>query len=128
MQAFIDNIETLTLENENFRKVIYTWPNLQLVVMSLLPGDEIGEEIHDVEDQFIRVEQWHAKAVLEWVEHELTDDMVVVIPAGMKHNIINLSAIETLKLYTIYSPKHHPENTVHVTKAQADEAEAWEHH
>lgn len=127
MQAFIDNIETLTLENEYFRKVIYTWPNLQLVVMSLLPGEEIGEEIHDVEDQFIRVEQWHAKAVLEWVEHKLTDDMVVVIPAGMKHNIINLSATEILKLYTIYSPKHHPENTVHVTKAQADEAEALEH-
>lgn len=127
MQAFIDNIETLTLENQNFRKVLYTWPNLQLVVMSLLPSEEIGEEIHDVEDQFIRVEQWHAKAVLEWAEHELTDDMVVVIPAGMKHNIINLSATESLKLYTIYSPKHHPENTIHVTKAEADAAEAWEH-
>ena len=123
MQAFIDNIEALTLENQNFRKVLYTWPNLQLVVMSLLPGEEIGEEIHDVEDQFIRVEQGHAKAILEWVEHELMDDMVVVIPAGMKHNIINLSATESLKLYTIYSPKHHPENTIHVTKAEADAAE-----
>ncbi len=125
--SYIANIEQKTLENQNFRKVLYTGQHIQLVVMSLLPGEEIGEEVHDKEDQFIRVEQWQANAILEWVMHELSDDMVVIIPAGMKHNIINTSQTESLKLYTIYSPKHHPEDTVHVTKAEADAAEAAEH-
>ncbi len=127
MMSYLANIEQETLDNQNFRKVLYTGPHIQLVVMSLLPGEEIGEEIHDKEDQFIRVEQWSAHAILEGVTHELSDDMIVIIPAGMKHNIINVSQTESLKLYTIYSPKHHSEGTIHMTKAEADAAEAEEH-
>lgn len=128
MQAFIWNIEELTLENTNFRKVLFTWPHLQLVVMSLLPGEEIGVEIHDKEDQFIRIEQGQAQAIVNGEIHELSDDMVVVVPAGAEHNIINTSATESLKLYTIYCEKHHADGTIHKTKAEADEAEANEHH
>lgn len=95
--------------------------------MSLLPGEEIGEEIHETEDQFIRVESGFAKAILDGDTHDLSDDMVVVIPAGMKHNIRNTSTEHPLKLYTIYCEKHHPENTIHETKADADAAEAAEH-
>ncbi len=128
MKPFIDNIETLSLENTYFRKVLFTWPHLQLVVMSLLPGEEIGTEIHDKEDQFIRVEQGTAQAIVDGETSDLSDGMVVVVPAGAEHNIINTSKTESLKLYTIYSPKHHPEGTIHKTKAEAEEAEAHEHH
>lgn len=126
MQAFIWNIEELTLENNYFRKVIFTWPHLQLVVMSLLPGEEIGVEIHDKEDQFIRIEQGAALAMVDGVQHDLSDDMIIVIPAGAEHNIINTSTSESLKLYTIYCEKHHEDGTIHTTKAEADEAE--QHH
>lgn len=94
--------------------------------MSLLPNEEIGEEVHEQEDQFIRVEQGSAQAILGGVAHDLTDGMAIVVPAGMKHNIINTSSHQELKLYTIYCEKHHPEGTVHVTKAQADAAEEHE--
>lgn len=127
MQAFIWNIEELTLENNYFRKVLFTWPHLQLVVMSLLPGEEIGIEIHDKEDQFIRVEQGTALAIIDGVQHDLSDDMVVVVPAGAEHNIINTSTTESLKLYTIYCEKHHEDGTIHKTKAEADESEQ-DHH
>ena len=128
MKTFIGNIEELTLENTNFRKVLFTWPHLQLVVMSLLPGEEIGTEIHDKEDQFIRVEQGTALAIIDGIEHDLSDDMVIVIPAGAEHNIINTSTNESLKLYTIYCEKHHEDGTIHTTKAEADAAEEQEHH
>jgi mannose-6-phosphate isomerase-like protein (cupin superfamily) len=122
MSGFIVNIETETLANDNFRKVLYTAGNSQLVVMSIEPGDEIGEEIHDL-DQFIRIESGQAMAVLDDVESEMKDDWAVVIPAGTKHNIINTSSTEKLKLYSIYSPAEHADGTIHRTKAEADAAE-----
>lgn len=126
MSGYIQNIEQETLQNENFRKVVYTWTHMQLVVMSLQPQEEIGLEVHHHEDQFIRVEQGEGKAILWDQEHHIAHDIALIIPAGMKHNVINTSTTETLKLYTIYAPSHHPENTIHVTKKEADEAE--EHH
>ena len=95
--------------------------------MSLLPGEEIGVEIHDKEDQFIRVEQGHAEAIIDGTSHKLSDDMIIVVPAWAEHNIINTSTSETLKLYTIYCEKHHADGTIHKTKAESDEAEAHHH-
>ncbi len=126
-QPFHGNMEQLTLENTFFRKVLYTGPHSQLVVMCLQPNEEIGMEVHDKEDQFIRVEKGTAKAILAGQEYELGADMAIIVPAGMEHNVINTSGTDTLQLYTIYSPAHHPENTIHKTKAEADAAEAEEH-
>ena len=123
MKGYISNIEKLTLENENFRKVLYTDNNLQLVLMSLLPGEDIGEEAHDV-DQFFRVEKGEGKAIINDVEHDIADGSVVIIPAGTKHNIVNGDS-EEMKLYTLYTPPHHQDGTIHKTK---DEAEADEEH
>ena len=120
MKGFVTNIEEETLENENFRKVLYTDKNVQLVVMSILPGEEIGEEVHDKEDQFLRVEQGTGKAILADVEHELGDGSVVIVPAGTKHNIINTGANKLLKLYSLYMPPHHKDGTIHKTKADAE--------
>jgi len=122
--GYVTNIEKDSIENENFRKVLYTTKNSQLVVMSLLPKEEIGEEIHQL-DQFIRVEKGHGKTVLNDVEFEISDGFSVVVPAGTKHNIINTSETEEMKLYTVYSPPNHKDGTVHATKA---EAEADEEH
>lgn len=127
MQPFHGNIEQLTLENNFFRKVIYTGPHSQLVLMCLQPNEEIGSEVHDKEDQFIRVEKGTAKAVIAGEEYELAEDMAIIVPAGTQHNVINMSGSSVLQLYTIYSPAHHAEGTVHETKAIADEAEAHEH-
>ncbi len=118
MQGYIANIEELSLNNENFRKILYTAQNCQLVVMSLKPNEEIGEEVHE-QDQFIRCEAGKGKAILDGATHEITDGFVVVIPAGATHNIINTSPDQTLKLYTLYSPPHHRDGVVHVTKEQA---------
>lgn len=125
MKGFITNIEQETLENENFRKVLFTDERLQLVVMSLLPGEEIGEETHQL-DQFIRVEEGSGKAVLNGVEHELTDGSVVIVSSGTLHNIINTSTADSMKLYTLYVPPNHKDGTIHATKADAiaDEGEA----
>ena len=123
MSGYHGNIEDLTLDNNFFRKVLFTGPNSQLVVMSLKPGEDIGEEIHE-EDQFFRFEGGQGKVVLgETEEYEVKDGDAVVVPAGLKHNIMNISENEELKLYTIYSPAHHPEGTVHETKEIAMEAE-----
>lgn len=118
-KGFVTNIEKDTLENDNFRKVLYTSNYSQLVVMSLEPGQDIGEEVHGL-DQFIRIEQGKGKAVLNDVEYELEDDFAVVIPAGVKHNIINESD-EKMKLYSIYSPPEHEDGTIHPTKDEAEE-------
>ncbi len=118
MNGYVANIEKLSLENENFRKVLYTDKNSQLVVMSLLPHEEIGEEVHDV-DQFLRVEKGSGKAVLNDVPHDITDGSVVVVPAGTKHNIIN-EGDEAMKLYTLYMPPHHRDGVVHATKAEGE--------
>ena len=124
MKGYITNIEQQSLENENFRKVLFTDERLQLVVMSLLPGEEIGEETHQL-DQFIRVEEGAGKAVLDGVEHELTDGSVVIVSSGTLHNIINTSNTDCMKLYTLYVPPNHKDGTVHTTKADAlaDEGE-----
>jgi len=121
MNGYVANIEQLTKENENFRTVLYTAPNSQLVVMSLLPGEDIGEEVHEL-DQFIRIEEGKGKAVLNDIEYDIEDDFAIVIPAGTKHNIIN-DGDETMKLYTVYSPAEHKDGTIHVTKQDAMENE-----
>ena len=128
MTGYFAHIEEETIKNNNFRKVLYTGKFSQLVAMSLLPGEEIGEEVHDHVDQFFRFETGEGKAVLNGEEITFKADDVVIIPAGVRHNIINTSASETLKLYTIYSPANHPEGTIHATKAEAMAAEADEHH
>ncbi|MEK7217779.1 MAG: cupin domain-containing protein [Patescibacteria group bacterium] len=127
MKGFVTNIEEVSIENENFRKVLYTAKNSQLVVMSLKPNEDIGEEIHQL-DQFIRVEAGQGKAVLDGVEHEVRDGSAVVVPAGAKHNIINTSSDVPLKLYTVYSPPNHRDGIIHQTKAEAiaDEAEHFD--
>lgn len=121
MKGFTDNIEKLTLENDNFRKVLYTGQYSQLVVMSVNVGEEIGKEVHG-QDQFIRIEAGEGKAVLDGVEHDLSDGFAVVVPAGTEHNIIN-TGNEPLKLYTIYSPPHHTDGIIHKTKADAEKDE-----
>lgn len=118
MKGYVANIEDATKENENFRKVLYTAKFSQLVVMALKPGEEIGEETHTL-DQFIRIEKGTGKAILDGVEHEIADDFAIVIPAGTKHNFLNTSETEPMKLYTIYSPPEHRDGVVHATKADA---------
>jgi mannose-6-phosphate isomerase-like protein (cupin superfamily) len=119
MKGHVTNIETETLENKDFRRVIYTAEHSQLVVMSIPPNDEIGVEVHDV-DQFIRIEKGEGQSVLDGVERDLTDGSVVVIPAGVRHNIKNTSAVEPMQLYTLYSPPHHEDGVVHHTKMDAE--------
>ena len=116
MAGYVINIEKATMQNDNFRKVLNTAQHSQLVVMSLLPGEEIGTEVHDL-DQFIRFESGRGKVILDGKETEVEDDWAVVIPAGVEHNVINTSESEKMKLYSIYSPPEHPEGTVHPTKA-----------
>lgn len=125
MKGYVTNIEEKSLANTYFREVLYTDERVQLVVMSLLPGEEIGAEVHDL-DQFIRVEQGVGKAVLDGVEHDLKDGSAVVVPKGANHNIINTSTSEQMKLYTLYAPPNHKEGTIHKTKVEAD-ADEHEH-
>jgi len=120
MQGYKDNIEKLTLENENFRKVLYTGKHSQLVLMSLKPKEEIGEEVHDESDQFFRFEKGTGKVIIDGNEKSVSDGDAVIVPVGAKHNIINTSESEPLKLYTIYSPAHHKDQTIHQTKEQAE--------
>jgi len=123
MSVYVGNILKDTKKNENFRKVLNTAPNSQLVVMTLQPGEDIGTEVHDEHDQFIRIEEGNGKAVIDGKEYEIKDDWVVVIPAGAEHNVINTSMDRTMKLYTIYSPPEHAEGTIHKTKEEAIAAE-----
>lgn len=122
MPGYVTNIEEETINNKYFRKVLFTASHSQLVVMSLNPGEEIGEEIHDL-DQFIRIETGQAEIILGDEAHRVSGDYVAVIPAGTRHNVANVSPTEPLKLYTIYSPPEHEPATVHRTKREADEAE-----
>ncbi len=123
MSGYSTDIERDTLENSDFRRVLYTAPHLQLVLMALGPGEEIGVETHDHGDQFFRVESGSGEAILDGTSHKLQDGSIVVIPAGVEHNIVNTSSSEVLRVYTIYTPPEHPDGTVHKTKAEADEAE-----
>ena len=126
--GYIDNIEDRTKENSNFRKVLYTGTHMQLVVMSLKPGEDIGVEVHDSVDQFFRVEQGEGKVVMNGQESEVKEEMVFIVPAGVEHNVINTSDLEELKIYTIYAPPNHPQETVHITKDDAMLAEEEHHH
>ncbi len=118
MKGFAGNIEDITKENENFRKVIYTGKFSQLVVMSLKPGEEIGAEVHETHDQFFRFEKGKAKVTIDGNEYQVEDDFAVIVPAGANHNVINVGDDE-VKLYTIYSPAEHREGVVHATKEEA---------
>jgi mannose-6-phosphate isomerase-like protein (cupin superfamily) len=118
MKGYVANIENATVKNKDFRRVLYTGKNSQLVLMSLRPKDEIGEETHTL-DQFIRVEAGDGIAILDGVKHQISDGTAVVIPAGTKHNVVNDSDTEELKLYTLYSPPEHRDGTIHKTKADA---------
>ena len=126
MRGFVGNIEEETESNDFFRKVVFTAAHSQLVLMCLRPKEEIGEEVHDV-DQFFRFEAGEGKVLIEGEESMVKDGWAVVVPAGAKHNVVNTSQTESLKLYTIYSPAHHPDGTVHKTKEEATAAETHEH-
>lgn len=115
MKGYLTNIEKDTKENEDYRRVLYTSKNSQLVLMNVKPGDEIGMEVHEL-DQFIRIEEGECKVILDDVEHEVKEDWAVVIPAGTHHNVINTGEVD-LKLYTIYSPPEHLDGVVQKTKA-----------
>ena len=119
MKGFVTKIEEDTLENHYFRKVLYTAKYSQLVVMSLEPGEDIGAEIHKL-DQFIRCEQGVGTAVLDGVEHAFSSGVAVLVPAGTKHNIINTSPSQSMKLYTLYAPPNHRDGVIHKTKADAE--------
>ena len=119
MSGYITNIEQKTVDNEYFREVLFTAPHSQLVVMSIAPGEDIGEEAHEKVDQFLRIESGEGKAVLDGEETNISDGFCVVVPAGTRHNIVNASSDKALKLYTIYSPATHPDGIIHKTKAEA---------
>jgi mannose-6-phosphate isomerase-like protein (cupin superfamily) len=120
MKGFNANIEKATLENDNFRKVLYTGKHSQLVLMSLAPNEEIGMEVHEENDQFFRFEKGQGRCIIDGNEYELKDGSAIIVPSGAQHNIINTSATEELKLYTIYSPAHHQDGVVRKTKAEAE--------
>ncbi len=119
MIGYIGNIEKVTLSNDYFRQVIYTGQHAQLVVMSLKPNEDIGMEVHTTTDQFIRIEKGEGKIIMNGEEHLVKDGSAFIIPAGTKHNVMNKSSENPLKLYTVYSPPHHKEQTVHKTKRDA---------
>lgn len=122
MKGFIDNIEDLTESNEKFRQVLYTGKHLQLVLMALKPGEEIGEEVHDTHDQFFRIEAGKGEVIIDGVTTPVSADFGVVVPAGARHNVRNTGS-ETLKLYTIYGPPEHRLDVVHETKPEAEKEE-----
>lgn len=128
---FVGNIQTATLENKNYRTTLWTGNNLQVTLMSIEPGDDIGLEVHETIDQFLRIEQGEATVYMGPSKDELevgqaSDDDAVIVPAGAWHNLVN-SGNKTLKVYSIYAPVQHPHGTVHITKEDAEEAERLEH-
>lgn len=120
MKGYKANIEKETLKNKNFRKVLYTGAYSQLVLMSLKPKEEIGSEVHEENDQFLRFEGGTGRVMIDDSKYTVKDGDAVVIPAGARHNVINTSATETLNLYTIYSPPHHKDGIVRKTKEEAE--------
>lgn len=118
-KGYSKDIAKQTLDNNNFRKVLYTGEHLQLVVMSLKPGEEIGEEVHEDRDQFFRFEQGEGEVHIDGKKNKVEDDFGVIVPAGAKHNVVNTGE-EELKFYTIYGPPEHKDKVIHKTKAQAD--------
>ena len=126
-KGYTDNIEDRTLENTDFRRVLYTGAHMQLVLMCLQPGEEIGTEVHPDIDQFFRVEEGKAKLLIDGVEHTLEHDEIAIVPAGAEHNVIN-PGDAPLRLYTLYGPPEHRDGTVHATKAIADEQHEADHY
>jgi mannose-6-phosphate isomerase-like protein (cupin superfamily) len=124
MSGYIANIEDATTKNSDYRRVLFTAKHTQLVLMNLKPGEEIGEEVHEL-DQFIRFEAGEGSVILDGKTHRVSDGFAVVIPAGTRHNVVNHSKTADLKLYSLYSPPEHKDKTVHKTKREAD---ADEHH
>ena len=122
MKGYVDDIEEATERNENFRQVLYTGAHLQLVLMTLQPGEEIGEETHDDRDQFFRFEEGEGEVMIDGVTHEVESDFAVIVPAGARHNVIN-TGDEPLKLYTLYGPPEHRDGVIHGTKEEADAGE-----
>ena len=120
MKWFHTNIEQDTLDNLNFRKVLYTGKHMQLVLMTLQPWEDIGMEVHKENDQFFRFEWWEGKCIIDGTSYDVEDGSAIVIPAGAEHNIINTSDIEPLHMYTIYGPAHHKDGIVRVTKEEAE--------
>ena len=118
MKGYVDDIQTATLRNTDFRRVLYTGSNLQLVLMTLQPGEEIGEETHDDRDQFFRIEEGKGEVVIDGRRHQVEDDYAVIVPAGALHNVIN-SGSAPLKLYTLYGPPEHRDSVVHRTRSDA---------
>jgi mannose-6-phosphate isomerase-like protein (cupin superfamily) len=127
MTGYISNIEKESLDNIYFRKVLYTAPHSQLVVMCLKPKEDIGMEVHDTVDQFIRIEKGEGLAILNGEETKIKGNFAVVIPAGTQHNIVNTSKNKEMKLYTVYSPANHPDGTIHKNKAEAEAYEKAKH-
>jgi mannose-6-phosphate isomerase-like protein (cupin superfamily) len=123
MKGFNANIEKETIENTNFRKVLYTGKHSQLVLMSLKPNEEIGMEVHPDNDQFFRFEKGEGKCIIDGNSYDLADGSSIVVPAGAQHNILNTSDTDDLKLYTIYSPAHHKDGIVRATKEEAEKNE-----
>lgn len=123
MKGYYANIETETVENTNFRKVLYTAQHMQLVAMSLPPNGEIGQEIHAENDQFFRFEAGEGLVLIDGHEYTVGADDVIIVPAGAEHNVINTSSEADLKLYTIYSPPHHQDGVVRATREEAEESE-----
>ena len=123
MTGYVNNIEKLTLANNYFREVLFTSQHMQLVLMSLKPHEEVGMEIHATTDQFFRIEQGEGKVIMNKKEHLIKEDDVIIIPAGTEHNVINTSSTQPLKFYTLYSPPHHKDKTIHKTKVEADNDE-----
>ena len=119
MKGYCDNIEQRTVENDNFRQVIYTGKHLQLVVMTLPPGCDIGEEVHDDRDQFFRFEEGKGVVDIDGVENPVEDDFAVIVPAGARHNVRNTGS-GPLRLYTVYGPPEHLDGVIHATKADAE--------
>jgi mannose-6-phosphate isomerase-like protein (cupin superfamily) len=118
VKGYVDDIETVTRRNTDFRRVLYTGSNLQLVLMTLQPGEQIGEETHDDRDQFFRIEEGKGEILIDGQRHEVKDDFAVIVPAGARHNVIN-SGTAPLKLYTLYGPPEHRDAVVHRTTAEA---------
>lgn len=123
-KGFKQNIEKATIDNTNFRRVLYTGERSQLVLMSLLPKEEIGMEVHPDNDQFFRFEKGQGQVIIDNTIYEVSDGDAVVVPRGAEHNVVNISDTESLKLYTIYSPAHHKDAIVRVTKKEAVQNEA----
>ena len=121
IKGFHSNIENDVMKNSNFRKVLYTSMHLQVVLMSLKPGEEIGEEIHNANDQFFRFESGNGKCIINGNEYTVMEGDAIVVPAGAKHNVVNTATAIELKMYTIYAPPNHKDGTLRATKTEAED-------